>query len=48
MTPDGASLYQIYRNASKLVSYATQPAGSLREVSSTKIPYNSPQGLAGF
>jgi len=48
ITPDGAYLYQIYGNASKLVGYATQPDGSLREMSSTKIPYNSPQGLAGF
>jgi 6-phosphogluconolactonase (cycloisomerase 2 family) len=48
MTPDGAYLYQIYGNASKLVGYATQPDGSLVEVTSVKIPYNSPEGLAGF
>jgi len=48
ITPDGAYLYQIYGNASKLVGYATQPDGSLKEITSTKIPYNSPQGLAGF
>jgi 6-phosphogluconolactonase (cycloisomerase 2 family) len=48
ITPDGAYLYQIYGNASKLVGYATQPDGSLTEVTSVKIPYNSPQGLAGF
>jgi len=48
LTPDGAYLYQIYGNASKLVGYATRPAGSLKEVSSVTIPYNSPQGLAGF
>ena len=48
LTPDGAYLYQIYGNASKLVGYATQPDGSLKEVTSVKIPYNSPQGLAGF
>ena len=48
MTPDGAHLYQIYGNASKLVGYATQPDGSLNEITSVKIPYNSPQGLAGF
>jgi 6-phosphogluconolactonase (cycloisomerase 2 family) len=48
ITPDGAYLYQIYGNASKLVGYATQPDGSLNEVTSVKIPYNSPQGLAGF
>jgi len=48
LTPDGAYLYQIYGNASKLVGYATNPDGSLEEVTSAKIPYNSPQGLAGF
>jgi len=48
ITPDGAHIYQIYGNASKLVGYATQPDGSLSEVTSAKIPYNSPQGLAGF
>ena len=48
ISPDGAYLYQIYGNASKLVSYAIQPDGSLREVGSVRIPYNSPQGLAGF
>jgi 6-phosphogluconolactonase (cycloisomerase 2 family) len=48
ITPDGAYLYQIYGNASKLVGYATQPDGSLKEVTSVRIPYNSPQGLAGF
>jgi 6-phosphogluconolactonase (cycloisomerase 2 family) len=48
LTPDGAYLYQIYGNASKLVGYTTQPDGSLKEIASAKIPYNSPQGLAGF
>src|SRR5262249_10096013 len=48
LTPDGAYLYQIYGNASKLVGYATQPDGSLNEITSVAIPYNSPQGLAGF
>ena len=48
ITPDGAYLYQIYGNASKLVGYATQPDGSLKEIASVRIPYNSPQGLAGF
>jgi len=41
-------LYQIYENASKLVGYAVQPDGSLDEVTSASIPYNSPQGLTGF
>ena len=48
ITPDGTYLYQIYGNASKLVGYVTQPDGSLNEITSVKIPYNSPQGLAGF
>jgi 6-phosphogluconolactonase (cycloisomerase 2 family) len=48
VTPDGAFLYQIYGNASRLVGYATQPDGSLSEVTSVKIPHNSPQGLTGF
>jgi hypothetical protein len=41
-------LYQIYGSASKLVGYAIQPDGALNEVTSVSIPYNSPQGLAGF
>jgi hypothetical protein len=48
ISSDGAYLYQIYGNASKLVSYAVQPDGSLREVGNVRIPYNSPQGLVGF
>jgi len=48
ITPDGANLYQIYGNASKLIGYATRPDGSLQEIASVTIPYNSPQGLAGF
>jgi hypothetical protein len=48
ITPDGAYLYQIYGNASKLMGYATQADGSLAEITSAAIPYNSPQGLAGF
>jgi 6-phosphogluconolactonase (cycloisomerase 2 family) len=48
ISPDGAYLYQIYGNASKLVGYATQPDGSLSEITSVRIPYNGPQGLAGF
>ena len=45
LSPNNAHLYQIYGNAAKLVCYATQPDGSLKEMSSVKIPYNSPQGL---
>jgi 6-phosphogluconolactonase (cycloisomerase 2 family) len=48
LTPDGAYLYQIYGNAAKLVGYAVQPDGSLDEIACASIPYNSPQGLAGF
>jgi hypothetical protein len=48
MTPDGAYLYQIYGNASKLVGYAIRPDGWLDEITSVPIPYNGPQGLAGF
>jgi hypothetical protein len=48
ISPDGAYVYQIYGNASKLVGYATKPDGSLDEVASVTIPYNSPQGLTGF
>ena len=48
ITPDGAFLYQIYGNAAKLIGYATQPDGSLIEVARVGIPYNSPEGLAGF
>lgn len=48
LSPDGGYLYQLYPNASKLVSYAVQPDGSLDEVVSVTIPYNSPTGLTGF
>jgi len=48
LSPDGRHLYQIYANASKLIGYEVQADGSLTEVTSARIPYNSPQGLAGF
>src|SRR5215471_5316798 len=48
ISQDGAFFYQIYGNASKLVGYATHADGSLSEITNVKIPYNSPQGLAGF
>jgi hypothetical protein len=48
LSPDGAYLYQLYPNASKLAGYAVKPDGSLDEVTSAAIPYNSPQGLIGF
>jgi hypothetical protein len=46
--PTGSHFYQIYPNASKLCGYAVQPDGSLEEVTSASIPYQSCQGLAGF
>jgi 6-phosphogluconolactonase (cycloisomerase 2 family) len=46
--PTGSFLYQIYGNASKLCGYAIHPDGSLEEITSASIPYNSPQGLAGW
>ena len=48
LSPDGGHLYQIYGNAAKLIGYATSPDGSLEEVTSVDIPYNSCQGLDGF
>jgi hypothetical protein len=48
ISPDGAYLYQIYGNASKLIGYAVQADGSLTEITSSAIPLNSPQGLTGF
>jgi hypothetical protein len=48
LTEDGAYFYQVYGNASKLVGYAVQSDGSLEEITSAHIPYNSSQGLVGF
>jgi 6-phosphogluconolactonase (cycloisomerase 2 family) len=48
LSPDGDYLYQIYGNASKLVGYAVRDDGGLEEITTADIPYNSPQGLAGF
>ena len=48
ITSDGAYLYQIYGNASKLVGYATQSDGSLNGDHQRQIPYNSSAGLGGF
>jgi 6-phosphogluconolactonase (cycloisomerase 2 family) len=48
LTPDGAYLYQLYGNASKLVGYAVQDDGGLEEITSCDIPYNSSQGIDGF
>jgi hypothetical protein len=48
MSPDGAYLYQMYPNASKLIGYKIQPNGWLEEVTTAPIPYNTPQGVTGF
>ncbi|MGE5334179.1 MAG: hypothetical protein ACM3N4_05720 [Nitrososphaerota archaeon] len=38
ITPNGAYLYQVYGNASKLVGYTVRPDGSLDELTSARIP----------
>jgi 6-phosphogluconolactonase (cycloisomerase 2 family) len=48
LTPDGKFLYQIYGNTSALIGYSVNPDGALTEITRVNIPYNSPQGLAGF
>jgi 6-phosphogluconolactonase (cycloisomerase 2 family) len=49
LTPDDQYLYQIFGNASVLVSYRLEKtSGRLTEIGRNPIPYNSPQGLAGF
>jgi 6-phosphogluconolactonase (cycloisomerase 2 family) len=48
LSPDGAYLYQVYPNAARLVGYEVRPDGTLDEITSATIPYQSPQGLAGF
>jgi 6-phosphogluconolactonase (cycloisomerase 2 family) len=48
VSPDGAFFYQIYGNAARLIGYATQPDGSLTEMTRVEIPYNSPVGLVGI
>lgn len=49
LTPDDQFFYQIFGNASTLISYRLdKTSGQLTEISRTPIPYNSPQGLAGF
>ncbi len=48
LTPDGKYLYQIYGNAAVLIGYAVGADGALTEITRVDIPYNSPQGLAGF
>jgi len=49
LTPDDQYFYQIFGNASVLVSYRLDKAsGKLTEIGRNKIPYNSSQGLAGL
>jgi 6-phosphogluconolactonase (cycloisomerase 2 family) len=49
LTPDDQYFYQIFGNASTLVSYRLdKTSGRLTEIGRNPIPYNSPQGLAGF
>jgi 6-phosphogluconolactonase (cycloisomerase 2 family) len=49
LTPDDEYFYQIFGNASVLVSYRLdKTSGRLTEIGRNPIPYNSPQGLAGF
>jgi 6-phosphogluconolactonase (cycloisomerase 2 family) len=49
LTPNDQYFYQVFGNASVLVSYRLdKTSGILTEIGRTPIPYNSPQGLAGF
>ncbi len=48
ISPDGRYYYQIYPNASKLISNKIEDNGKLKERDRIEIPYTSPQGLAGF
>ncbi|MGY3618221.1 lactonase family protein [Bradyrhizobium sp. USDA 10063] len=49
LTPDDQYFYQIFGNASVLVSYRLdKTSGRLTEIGRNPIPYDSPQGLAGF
>lgn len=48
LSPDGALFYQIYPNASQLISYRISGNGKLQKQDTKALPYNSPQGLAGY
>ena len=48
LTGDDKFYYQIYGNASTLIAYQLGAGGNLTEIGRNAIPYNSPQGLAGF
>ena len=47
-SPDGRNFYQLYPNASKIVSYRIEPGGGLKKIGEAGVPYQSPQGAAGF
>ena len=47
LSPDDAYLYQIYGNAAKLVCYATQPDGSLKEVGQREDSLQQSAGSGG-
>lgn len=48
ISPDGKYFYQIYPNASKLISYKIAGNGKLKKTDTKDIPYTTPQGLAGY
>lgn len=48
ISPDGKYFYQIYPNASRLISYKINDNGKLDKVGEQTIPYNSPQGMMGY
>ncbi len=48
ISPDGKFYYQIYPNASKLISYRINDNGKLDKVGEQSIPYNTPQGMMGY
>ncbi len=48
ISPDGKHFYQLYPNASKLISYRITGNGKLKKSGTNQIPYTSPQGLAGY
>lgn len=47
-SPDGRNFYQLYPNASIIVSYQIEQGGGLKKIGEAKVPYQSPQGAAGF
>lgn len=47
-SPDGRNFYQLYPNASKIVSYRIGDGGALQKIGEARVPYQSPQRAAGF